>query len=177
MTKAGDGGMGGRRYGKDISVLVFLMAAACTGLGGVRPRITPLVGSVTRVAPERPEVLVRAFDDALRARQLPLVAVSQVEGYVETEWLDIDTRAARRPGATGLERIVKLRLFVDPVGGRSRVVGEAVRRYLWDPSLPERELERAVPVDHPGRALLDSIMTSVLGPEPTTPDSTARPPR
>lgn len=148
-------------------VAAALALAACTGLGGVRPRITPLVGSVARVVPERPEVLVRAFDDALRSRNLPLAVVSQVEGYVETEWLDIDSRAARRPGATGLERIVKLRLWVDPVGGQSRVIGEAVRRYLWDPSLPERELERALPDDHPGRLLLDSVMVSVLGVDTT----------
>lgn len=151
-----------------------MLAPACRGLGGVRPRITPLVGSVARMVPEQPEVLVRAFDDALRARAVPLVVVSQVEGYIETDWMDIDARAVRQPGVTGLERIVKLRLFIDPIGGRSRVVGEAVRRLLADPSLPERELERVVPRDHPGRALLDSVMTSVLGPEPSPSDSTSR---
>lgn len=151
---------------KSVAVTVLCLAA-CTGLGGVRPRITPMVGSVSRTVPERAEVLVRAFDDAFRARSIPLVVVSQVEGYVETEWLDIDTRTARPPGVTGLERIVKLRLFIDPVGGQSRVVGEAVRRLFADPSLPARELERAVPEDHPGRALLDSVMTSVLGRDTT----------
>jgi hypothetical protein len=39
---------------------------------------------------------------------------------------------------------------------------EAVFRPIWDPSLPERELERPVPPDHPVLARVDSSLARLV---------------
>jgi hypothetical protein len=41
------------------------------------------------------------------------------------------------------------------------LLAECVMRIAWDPSVPERELERMVPEGHPGRVLLDTLIAVV----------------
>ncbi len=144
---------------------LVVVIAGCRGLGGVRPRIVPLPGSVVRTVEISADSATRALAVALAARNVPVTAVAPAEGYVESAWYDLEDRAPRAPDGRRLESIVKLRFFADPTAGRTRVVGEVVWRLLVDPSVPERELERVVPEGHAGRTLLTEVMVSALGPE------------
>ena len=53
---------------------------------------------------------------------------------------------------------MKLRLFADPTAGKTRLAAECVRRIAYDPSEPERDLERMVPDSTPEHAILDSLV-------------------
>ena len=170
MKTAGDSGTAAQRHGQETGVLLIAAAlilgvAGCRGLGGVRPRLVPLPGSVVRTVDIPADSATRALAAALLARHVPVTAVAPAEGYVESVWYDLENRAPRWPETRRLESIVKLRFFADPAAGRTRVVGEVVRRVLVDPSVPERELERIVPEGHAGRTLLGEVMTSALGVE------------
>lgn len=131
-------------------------------MGGIRPTITPLLGSVTLEVEARPDAVTRALAAALDSSGIPVAVVAPEEGYVESVWYDVTLRAARTPRVGNLDHVIKLRFFADPAANKTRLVAECVRRVLVDPSLPERELEREVPDDHPGRVLLDSIVARVL---------------
>jgi len=144
-------------------------AAACR-TGGVRPRFAPLPTSEVARSDRDPAETIVVLDSALRARGLKIVARSPVEGYLETSWFDVDTHAAVAPPFRRLDRIVKFRFFADEVQGPTRILAECVRRIAWDPSAPERDLERQVPDDHPGRLLMDSLLVVIR------PDSTPPPP-
>jgi hypothetical protein len=131
-------------------------------MGGVRPNITPLAGSDTRTVEAPADAVTRAIKAALDSSGVPVVAFAADEGYVETAWMDARTHAVRAPGPANLGTTIKIRFFADPVAGQTRLVAECVRRYLVDPSLPARELEQVLPEDHPGRLLMDSVLTRVL---------------
>lgn len=146
-----------RRLGAALAALL-VAAAACRGMGGARPRLTPLHGSVTRMVVIPADSATRVLAAALAARDVPVAAVAPAEGYVESAWYDVTDGVARDPAPGRFAHVVKLRFYSDPVGRQTRVVGEAVRRVIVDPSLPERELERIVPPEHAGRVLLDSVM-------------------
>lgn len=168
MTKAGHRGTGGRGHGKTAWALVlaafFPTLAGCPAtLGGVRPRIVPLPGSIVRTVDISADSATRALAAALALHHVPIAAVAPAEGYVESVWYDAAEGVPRSPDAGPMANIVKLRFFSDPTAGHARVVGEVVRRVIVDPSLPERELERIVPEGHPGRALLEMVLAAGLG--------------
>ena len=110
-----------------------------------------------------PDSVIRALASATRARGFSFRTVAPREGYLESDWLDLATRDTAQARAHRLDRAVKLRFFADPVAGKTRLLAECVHRIMVDPSLPERELERMVPDGHPGRALLDSVLTRIAG--------------
>jgi hypothetical protein len=83
------------------------------------------------------------------------------EGYLETEWYDLATRRTVSATARDLDHMVKLRFFADPTAGHARLAAECVRRIAWDPSEPERDLERMVADSTPGRVMLDSLMAKL----------------
>ncbi len=93
------------------------------------------------------------------------------EGYLESSWYDLGRRATVSGRARDLDQVVKLRFFADPTAGRTRLAAECVRRFAYDPSEPERDLERMVPDSTPGHVLLDSIIGRLKAayPAPTTP--------
>ncbi len=96
----------------------------------------------------------------LGRREIPLVRVSPEEGYLESAWFDVATKRAVAPPFGAVAGVVKLRVFADPVGGgrNTRLFVEAVTRVAWDPSVPERELERMVAADHPVRRMLNELI-------------------
>ena len=151
--------MSGRRAA--LAALV-ITGAACARMGGVRPNITPLLGSVTRTIEASPDAVTRALAASLDSSGVPVEAVAPDEGYVESAWYDLDTRTAHSPTLHTLDHTIKIRFFADPVAGKTRLVAECVRRVIFDPSLPPRELERSVPDSTPGMALMDSVMARVL---------------
>lgn len=145
-----------------------LVAAACA-TGGLRPRYGAVPKSVLLILPDSADTTIVQL--TARVRELGLTVVRSVprEGYLETGWYDADLKQPTGEPYARLDRVVKLRFFADPSQGRTRLLAECVRRIAWDPSMPPHDLERMVPDDHPGRALLDSVLTVV---HPIVPDTT-----
>jgi hypothetical protein len=131
----------------------------CAGLGGVRPNYGPVPGSVAFVIEAAPDAVTRAAAEEVQHAGLMLQYSSAVEGYLETQWFDLSTRAsALEPDLHDLEHSIKVRFFCDPTAGKTRVVAEVVTSYAVDPSRPVRELERMAPEGHPGREILTQIL-------------------
>jgi hypothetical protein len=151
--------------------------AACAHFGGVRPVYGPLPGSVSLQLEAQPDAVIVAATREVQTAGLKVARVAADEGYLETEWYDVRTRRAVDARERDLDHIVKLRLFADPTAGKTRLAAECVRRIAWDPSEPERDLERMVPDSTPEHALLDSVVArlKVLFPpaKPVT-DTTSR---
>jgi hypothetical protein len=122
-----------------------------------------------------PALVTRAMAAELERRGIPLAAISINEGYIESRWFDVETLAAvREPFGRRLD-VVRLRLFADPIGRGTKLFLEAVYRVGWDPSVPERELERMVPEQHPVRPLLDSLVAGLRPPPGPGPPASPAP--
>jgi len=129
-------------------VSLTLTTAACQPATS-RPPFGPLpeaLGSELRLAV--PEA-TRRLAEALKADSFPTSTVRLRDGYIETPWFLARTRRAtsRRPVGPG---VVRIRAWADPARpGSTQLTVETLYRPRVDPSLPERELEREVPRDHP----------------------------
>jgi hypothetical protein len=115
-----------------------------------RPPFAPLPQAAgTEVRLTVPEA-TRRLAEALRADSIPIRRLHPRDGYIETPWFDARTRRPlryRRPIGTGA---VRIRAWADPARpGSSQLTVETLYRPMVDPSLPERELERAVLPTHP----------------------------
>jgi hypothetical protein len=133
--------------------------AGCAGLGGVRPNYGPVPGSVAFVVTALPDAVTRAAAEEVQHAGLQLLYSSAEEGYIETQWYSLTTRASSlEPDMRDLEHSIKVRFFCDPTAGKTRVVAEVVTSYAMDPSRPTRELERMAPEGHPGREVLTQIL-------------------
>jgi len=118
----------------------------------------PLPGSVSLTLNAAPDAVIAAAVREVRAAGLAVAAVAADEGYLETAWYDVATRRTVDARAMDFDHIVKLRLFADPKAGKTYLAAECVRRIAYDPSEPERDLERMVPDSTPQHALLDSLL-------------------
>lgn len=126
--------------------------------------MVPVAGALHASVEPPPALVTRAMAAELERRGVPVARVSPAEGYIETHWFDATTLArASEPFGTG-GGVVRLRLFADPVGRGSRLFLEAVERVTWDPSVPERELERMVPDQHAVRPLLAALLEGLRPP-------------
>jgi hypothetical protein len=121
-------------------------------------------------------VIVAAAHE-IQAAGLRVASAAADEGYLETEWYNLVTKRTVDARATDFSRAVKLRLFADPTAGKTRLAAECVVRIAYDPSEPERDLERMVPDSTPARALLDSLIArlKVVFPPPRTRADSTRP--
>jgi hypothetical protein len=80
---------------------------------------------------------------------------------VETPWFDASSLTATKARVLG-PNVVQVRAWLDPTKpGASRVVIETVYRPVADPSLPERELDRQVPTDHPVGKRVGAVVTAL----------------
>jgi len=127
-------------------------------LGGVRPRFAPIQGSVSVELEAQPDVVISAAGRELLAAGLSVAVADPAEGYLESSWYDLGSKATVSSRARNSDQVVKLRFFADPTTGRTRLAAECVRRIAYDPSEPERDVERMVPDSSPGHVLLDSIV-------------------
>jgi hypothetical protein len=121
-------------------------------------------------------VIVAAAHE-VQAAGLTVVRVAADEGYLETEWYDVAARRTVDARTRHFDHIVKLRLFADPTAGKTRLAAECVVRIAYDPSEPERDLERMVPDSTPAHALLDSLIArlKVVFPPPSTRADSTKP--
>jgi hypothetical protein len=124
----------------------------------VRPVYGPLPGSLSLMLDGAPDAVIVVAQREVRAAGLTVASVAADEGYLETGWYDVAAKRAVDARARDLDHIVKLRLFADPKAGKTYLAAECVRRIAYDPSEPERSLERMVPDSTPARALLDSLV-------------------
>jgi hypothetical protein len=110
----------------------------------------------------------RLLAEAFRADSMPMGRVVPRDGWLETTWFDAPSgrHTGRRPiGAS----TVRVRAWADPTHpGSSKVTVETIYHPLADPSLPERELDKQVPHDHPVaikvRAALQDLVKRYGGP-------------
>jgi hypothetical protein len=114
-----------------------------------RPSFTPLPEAAgTELRLPVPEA-TRQLAAALKADSIPPRRIQARDGYIETDWFDSRSGRVVRGGRLG-SRTVRVRAWADPARpGSSQLTVETLYRPLLDPSLPERELERQVPRDHP----------------------------
>jgi hypothetical protein len=131
-----------------------LRAAILSGLiacqpGTTRPSIVPLPeAAVTEIRLPVQEA-TRVLAQALQADSIPALRVRLRDGYIESSWFEAASGRPtnRRPIGVG---IVRVRAWADPARpGDTQLRVETLYRPVADPSLPERELERQVPLDHP----------------------------
>jgi hypothetical protein len=144
-------------------------AVACASFGGARPRHAPLPDAVVIESSEPVTAILAGLRDSLTARGFAVRVDAPREGYLETGWYDVPAGRATREPFRHLADVVRVRLYVDRIGTRTRVIAEVVRRMAWDPSRPERELEVMVADSAPGRVLLDDVLRGVPRPEQRTP--------
>lgn len=105
-----------------------------------------------------PQEATKKLAEAMTAAGLPVDEVATREGFVSTFWYDTATKKQVNGRALGADA-VRIRAWVMPWRyGWSEITMEAVYRPVADPSLPERELERSVPYDHPARVAVREIM-------------------
>jgi hypothetical protein len=129
-------------------LLACLILAACQPTT-TRPPFGPipeaLGGELRLTVPEA----TRRLAEALKADSIPARTVRLRDGYIETPWFLTRTRrpTKQRPLGPG---VVRIRAWADPArSGSTQLTVETLYRPRLDPSLPDRELEREVPRDHP----------------------------
>lgn len=138
-----------------------LATAACNPATS-RPAIVPLpeaVGSEIRLpVPEA----TRRLAEALKADSIPTSKVQLRDGYIETPWFLARTRRPTTQRPLG-PSVVKIRAWADPARpGSTRLTVETLYRPEADPSLPERELEREVPRNHPVALRVEAVLKRMV---------------
>jgi hypothetical protein len=120
-----------------------------------------------------PTEATRRLADVMRDDSIPAARVEIRDGFIESRWFDPSTGQPTKSRPIGT-RIVRVRAWADPGRpGFALVTVETVYRAMADPSLPQRELERQVPRDHPVatkvRAALQDMLKRYGGPPVTEP--------
>ncbi|HEU5171772.1 MAG TPA: hypothetical protein VFU46_14590 [Gemmatimonadales bacterium] len=138
------------------SIATGLGALAACQLATTRPSFEPVPEARhAEVRLPRAEA-TRLLAEALREDSVPVALAEPRDGYVVTPWFDSTGVAASPDIGTG---VVRVRGWVEPARvGSSELIVETVYRPMLDPSLPERELERAVAPDHPVAVRVDSVL-------------------
>jgi hypothetical protein len=155
------------RWGRPASVGIVATLAGCQP-ATTRPPFPPVPeAAITEMrlpAGEATRLLAAAF----QADSMPMQRVVVKDGWLETTWFDASSgrHTGRRPIGVNA---VRVRAWADPTHpGSSKVTVETIYHPLADPSLPERELDRQVPRDHPiaikVRAALQDLVKRYGGP-------------
>jgi hypothetical protein len=139
--------------------VIVLLAAAC---GSVRPYVRPLPGAPTDTLPVEASQLINLLGGVLVGEGLRLRVVSPEEGYLETEWYDLEQQRPVSERTRTPHTVIRFRFFADPLSEEETVlISEGVYRLTLDPSVPEREREVLVTGDHPGQEMLERIWSTV----------------
>jgi len=138
-----------------------LAAAACQP-ATTRPAFGPFPeapGSEIRLpVPEG----TRRLAEVLKADSFPTQKVRLRDGYIETPWFLARTRQPTTQRPLGPD-VVRIRAWADPARpGSTQLTVETLYRPRADPSLPERELERQVPRDHPVALRVEAALKRLI---------------
>ncbi len=114
-----------------------------------RPPVHPMLGaSIIEVELDVPSATAEVAE-ALRQDSIPVAVLELRDGYLETPWFESATGTPTTQRPLGPD-VVRVRAWVDiEQPGHSRITVEVVYRPWADPSLPDRELERIAPANHP----------------------------
>lgn len=147
-----------RIYGLATAVVL----AACAA-GGLRPSFAPLENAATLEVSATPaQVISTAQAELLKEQGLQVQWISEAEGYLETQWYNVQTRSSGNISTGALDQSVRFRIWADPASeGTSKVTAEAVWMRGWDPSRTEREQESMVPDAHPGGQILTRVLNTL----------------
>jgi hypothetical protein len=157
-------------------VLGWVVGVSACSPATTRPDFKPFPQALTAVVTAPPERVVPVVDSLVEALGVRVRRASVVDGYLETDWYDTETKRSfgEQQHMPDLRRTVKLRCWADPyVPGETTVTVEVVYRPRVDPSRVERDLEAIPPDSTPGRELarqlLDEVKKRVGTPAATTP--------
>ena len=144
-----------------VALCVSMTVSVACGSVGARPYFTPLPDAVVDTVPAEAPVVISQLQTLAVGEGLAIRASSPAEGYLETEWYDVDRRGPVG-GSLDPRRIVRLRFFADMTGANSTVLSsEAVTLRAIDPSIPERQNEVMVPPGHLGNQILERILIAL----------------
>lgn len=170
-----------RRVGRTLmaGVTGLVIGVACRPVT-TRPPFPPVPEAATTEIRLPPSEAARLLGEAFRAESIPATRVELRDTWLESGWFVAATGEPvghRRP--IGPE-IVRVRAWADVTHpGYCKVEVETVYRPVADPSLPERELDRQVPRDHPVaikvRATLQGLVKRYGGPPQPAQTPTAAP--
>jgi hypothetical protein len=139
-----------------------VVAVACQP-ATTRPPFPPLPEAAGREVRLPVPMATRRLAEALKADSIPTKTVRLRDGYIETSWFEarngrpIGQRRAIGPG------VVRIRAWADPARpGSSQLTIETLYRPRVDPSLPYRELERQVSLDHPVAKKVDVALQRLV---------------
>jgi hypothetical protein len=137
-----------------------------------RPPYQPVPQAAITEVRLPPREATRLLAEALRADSIPAVRVDLRDNWIETRWFDPASGQVTSNRPIG-RNVVRLRAWADPTHpGNSKITVETVYRPIADASLPDRELDRQVPRDHPVaikvRAALQDLVKRYGGPPPET---------
>jgi hypothetical protein len=128
---------------------------------GARPYLTPLPDAIHDTIPARPSAVIGELQTLVIGEGLIVRVSSPAEGFLETEWYDVDRRGTVG-GRLDPRRIVRMRFFADEASSDlTLLTSESVTLRALDPSIPERQNEVMVPPGHPGSQILERILIAL----------------
>lgn len=143
------------------SVAVIAGAAACAA-GSARPAFAPHPRALRDTLRTTPGPVIRELSPRIGAEGLQIQFSSEKDGYLETQFYNVMTRQVSGPERGQPDLTVMLRFWVDSLGpDQSVIIGEAVYKAAFDPSIPQREAEPMVPPTHEGMRILQRVMASI----------------
>jgi hypothetical protein len=168
---------GGSRRLVLAGVAALALGAGCQPVT-TRPAFPPVPEAAFTEIRLSPSEATRLLAEALKADSIPAARVELRDTWLETGWFAASTGQPVHHRPIGPD-VVRVRAWADPTHpGNSKVVVETVYRPLADPSLPQRELDRQVPRNHPVaikvRATLQDLVKRYGGP-PQQPSENAEP--
>ena len=162
----------------DAGWLVAAGLVACQPLT-TRPPYPPVPEAATTEVRLVPREATRLLAVALQRDSIRPTRVELRDAWLETSWFDTATgrRTSHRRVGPGVVRVLA---WADPSRpGFSKITLETTYRPVADPSLPDRELDRQVPRDHPVavkmRAALASLVKQYGGPPAPSAEPRAAP--
>lgn len=138
-----------------------VIAIAACQASTTRPTFGPITGAPSVIVQLSRAHATTLLSDLLKADSIPVTKVETRDGFLESPWFDSATGKPTRRRPLGTDEI-RVRAWVDPEKPLfSRITVETLYRQITDPSLPDRELDRQLPPEHPVaarvRAMLDSL--------------------
>lgn len=127
-----------------------------------RPAFVPLpVAMTAQVELGIPEA-TRVLSEALARDSIALRTIREEDGFLDSGWLDAGSLEHTRARPLG-PGVVRVRAWINPDKAFwSELVVEATFRALADPSRPERELDVALPEDHPLQRRLFGVLRMLV---------------
>ena len=178
--RIGPGRAGRAAVATSVAAAAFLLACQPDT---TRPPFPPVPEAASTEIRLPPAEATRLLAEALKADSVPPSRIELRDTWFETKWFVASTGMPAHHRATGLE-VVRVRAWADPTHpGNCKLWVETVYRPVADPSLPQRELDRQVPRNHPVaikvRAALQDLVKRYGGPpqenqnagQPTAPEN------